>query len=115
SGWEDVSGTGVAADLFAGLIAIADQGRAENDLPTLDTRDTLSALYSFPSDFNDITEGSNTSYSAGPGYDLVTGLGSPNAADLVPDLALWVGYAPRGTNSTITLTQSGGTFTIAEN
>ena len=30
--------------------------------------------------FNDITSGSNGAYSAGVGYDLVTGLGSPNVA-----------------------------------
>jgi hypothetical protein len=40
-------------------------------------------IYSAPSiDFNDITSGSNKGFSAGPGYDMVTGLGSPKA-DLV--------------------------------
>jgi hypothetical protein len=38
------------------------------------------------SDFHDITTGSN-GYSAGPGYDLVTGRGTPIANMLVPDLA----------------------------
>ena len=32
--------------------------------------------------FNDITIGTNGAYSAGPGYDLCTGLGSPNIAAL---------------------------------
>ena len=33
--------------------------------------------------FNDVTSGSNGCFSAGPGYDQVTGLGSYNAGDLV--------------------------------
>jgi pseudomonalisin len=33
--------------------------------------------------FHDITVGSNTAYTAGPGYDLVTGLGTPDIAKLV--------------------------------
>ena len=50
---------------------------------------TLPALYSLPAgDFNDITSGSNGPYSAGPGYDMVTGIGSPVANELVPGLAL---------------------------
>src|SRR5262249_6106908 len=39
-----------------------------------------------PGDFHDITQGNN-GFSAGPGYDLVTGLGSPKADLLLPDLA----------------------------
>src|SRR6201995_4145840 len=33
--------------------------------------------------FNDITLGANRAYTAGPGYDLVTGLGTPDIAKLV--------------------------------
>jgi kumamolisin len=33
--------------------------------------------------FNDITSGSNGAYSAGPGWDACTGLGSPSATDLL--------------------------------
>ena len=40
----------------------------------------------YANDFHDITSGSN-GYSAGNGYDLVTGVGSPKANNLVPDLA----------------------------
>ena len=48
---------------------------------------TLPALYSLPSaDFHDIVYGNN-GYAAGPGYDLVTGLGTPVANLLVPALA----------------------------
>ena len=36
--------------------------------------------------FNDITSGSNGAYSAGPGWDPCTGLGSPSATDLLTRL-----------------------------
>ena len=54
---------------------------------TANPTQTLQALYSLPaSDFHDITSGYN-GFNAGPGYDEVTGLGSPIANLLVPDLA----------------------------
>ena len=37
------------------------------------------------SDFHDILTGNNNGFSACPGYDLVTGIGSPVANKLVPD------------------------------
>ena len=36
--------------------------------------------------FRDVTSGNNGSFSAGPGYDLVTGRGTPVVNKLVPDL-----------------------------
>ena len=76
--WEQVGGTSLAAPMWAGVIAIADQGRALNKLNTLDgPTNTLPMLYGLPSsDFHDVTSGNN-GYSAGPGYDLVTGRGTP--------------------------------------
>ena len=49
------------------------------------------ALQLADSDFNDITTGSNGGFNAGTGYDLVTGLGTPMADLLVPDLAAYNG------------------------
>jgi len=37
--------------------------------------------------FNDITEGNNGAFSAAPGWDACTGLGSPKASALIPLLA----------------------------
>jgi hypothetical protein len=80
SGWVNVGGTSAAAPQWAALIAIADQGRAVAGQSSLDGfSQTLPKLYQLQSDFHDITSGSNGAYSAGPGYDLVTGLGSPYA------------------------------------
>ena len=92
--WDGQGGTSLSTPMWAGLIAIANQGRVLQGGTTLnsssDPTQTLSALYSLPpTDFHDITAGNNGGYSAGPGYDEVTGLGSPVANLLVPDLAAY--------------------------
>ncbi|HEV3339865.1 MAG TPA: hypothetical protein VG125_05895, partial [Pirellulales bacterium] len=88
--WEIVGGTSLSAPAWAALIALADQSRVANGLATLGTAgptETQQALYSLPnSDYNDVTSGYN-GYNARVGYDLVTGLGTPVASLLVPDLA----------------------------
>jgi subtilase family serine protease len=79
-----VGGTSLAAPTWAGLIAIANQGRVINGLGTLKNQEAMKILYSLPSsDFHDITSGNN-GFAAGPGYDLVTGIGSPIANVLIP-------------------------------
>jgi hypothetical protein len=86
SGWVDVGGTSAAAPAWAGLVAITDQVLAAAGKGTLTTTQLLRNLYSLPSsDFNQITSGSN-GYSAGAGYNLVTGLGTPRADALVAGL-----------------------------
>jgi hypothetical protein len=83
-------GTSIAAPQWAALIAIADQLRAAAGEASLDgPTQLLPALYQIdqadPHSFQDITQGYN-GYYAGPGYDLVTGLGTPNVQYLIPDL-----------------------------
>jgi autotransporter-associated beta strand protein len=96
NGWfGGYGGTSLASPCFAGLVADADGIRAAAGNGTLDgATQTLPALYSLSNDFHDITSGNidpngNSLYSAGTGYDLATGLGSPIANQLVPDLADW--------------------------
>jgi len=91
--WRTTGGTSLAAPCWAGLIAIIDQGRQAAGQPVLNSTggpETLKGIYHLgltsPQDFNDITTGSNGAYQAGPGYDLVTGWGTPRANLLVPDL-----------------------------
>lgn len=69
-------------------MAVVDQGRVAAGGTTLDgSTQTLPFIYKLSSaDFHDITSGDN-GYSAGKGYDLVTGIGSPVANKFVPDLA----------------------------
>jgi hypothetical protein len=86
SGWFDVGGTSAAAPAWAGLVAITDQGLAAGGKGPLSTTQLLNNLYSLPSgDYHDVTSGFN-GYQAGAGYDLVTGLGSPAASQLIPGL-----------------------------
>src|SRR5262249_30918800 len=86
SGWFQVGGTSAAAPAWAGLVAITDQGLAAGGKAPLSTTQLLTQLYALPStDFHDIVSGFN-GYYAGPGYDLVTGLGTPKANLLVAGL-----------------------------
>jgi subtilase family serine protease len=89
--WGQWGGTSDAAPQWAALIAIADQGRTLAGEGSLDgPSQTLPLLYSMSAkDFHDITSGTSTGsprYSAGPGYDLVTGRGTPFANLVVSDL-----------------------------
>ncbi len=91
SGWQRYGGSSAAAPQWAALVALADQGRAQDGLESLDgPSQTLPLLYSMPaSDFHDITTGSNSGspqFYAGPGYDLVTGRGTPLASLVIPSL-----------------------------
>ncbi len=119
--WAQYGGTSLATPMWAGILAIADQGRALNGLPTLDgPSGTLPKIYALPaSDFHDVTTGNN-GYAAGPGYDLVTGRGTPIVNLVVRDLsgpdigALTVGpnAVPAGTPATLTASnvyEAGGT------
>jgi hypothetical protein len=88
SGWIAVGGTSCGAPQWSALVAIVDQGRALAGRGALDGRSQLlPAIYALPSsDFHDVTSGSNGGYSAGRGYDLVTGRGSPIADAVVAAL-----------------------------
>ncbi|MDB5334080.1 MAG: hypothetical protein JWP03_5231 [Phycisphaerales bacterium] len=97
-------GTSLAAPMWAGLVAIGDQGRNLSSLGSLDgATQTLPTLYKLPSsDFHDITTGNN-GYAAGAGYDLVTGRGTPVASALVPALAGVTSSTPTPTPSAPTI------------
>ncbi len=83
-GWFSVGGTSAGAPAWAAIIAIADQGRNVHGQGTI--AGAQSILYSLPnSSFRDITAGRN-GYSAGAGYDVVTGLGTPYADRVIAGL-----------------------------
>ena len=89
-GWGQYGGTSLGAPQWSALIALANQGRAAaNELPLDGLTQTLPAIYAMTTgttgteQLNDIISGSNKVGSAGPGFDLVTGQGSPRRADLV--------------------------------
>jgi kumamolisin len=69
-----IGGTSAVAPLWAGLIALINQsiGKPVGFINPLLYEDASTAA-----DFHDITSGTNGAYSAGPGWDACTGLGSP--------------------------------------
>jgi kumamolisin len=87
---EQGGGTSLAAPIWAGITALMDQYlKANHDKPVGFFNPILYHLAnsSVPfSPFHDITVGGNDFYDATPGYDMVTGLGSPDAYNLARDL-----------------------------
>jgi hypothetical protein len=84
-GWMTTGGTSAGTPQWAGLLAVADQGRALAGKPAL--TDAVSAVYGLPaSDFHDVTTGGNGVVNAGPGYDAITGRGTPYADRIVSGL-----------------------------
>jgi subtilase family serine protease len=89
--WSLAGGTSASAPLWASLIAIANQ-MAGHPLGFINPGlYKLSSSASYGQDFHDITVGNNSfgsvqGYDAVPGWDAITGLGSPNAVKLLPDL-----------------------------
>jgi subtilase family serine protease len=93
TGWYDIGGTSLSSPQWAGLVALADQinggglGLINPALYKIGADPTR-----YANDFFDVTTGNNTAdpsvlgYPATTGWDPITGLGTPNAANLVPDL-----------------------------
>jgi subtilase family serine protease len=92
-GWTLVGGTSAAAPIWAAIMAIANQ-MAGHPLGFINPAlYKLAASNTYNQDFHDITVGNNSypptqvqGYSAAKGWDPVTGLGSPDAEKLIPDL-----------------------------
>lgn len=94
SGWFEVGGTSVGSPSWAALVALVDQGRTTPLSSAGSTGNILNDLYNlagstgstgYTTYFHDITSGSNGN-PALPGYDLVTGIGSPQGNNLIPAL-----------------------------
>ena len=74
-----IGGTSAVAPLWAGLVALINQSLGKNAgymNPLLYTMNVESTMH-------DITAGTNGAYSAGPGWDPCTGLGSPDGTKLL--------------------------------
>jgi subtilase family serine protease len=102
AGWNENCGTSEATPLFAGIVALADQV-AGHPLGLINPALYAMSAVHLPG-LTDVTSGSNTvsftqdnkqytvqGFSAGPGYDLASGVGTVNAADFVPELAAFAG------------------------
>ena len=81
NGWDAIGGTSIGAPMVAALVAVAAQACGVPRLGFVNP-----SLYAMASTgFVDVTTGSNDlynvgGYSAGPGYDMASGLGSPDGA-----------------------------------
>jgi len=101
TGWYDIGGTSLSCPQWAGLVAIADQMNGQKGLGLINP--ALYKVASNPSryaaDFFDVRhtaiagvandnqgDPSVPGFPATDGWDPVTGLGTPNAANLIPDL-----------------------------
>jgi subtilase family serine protease len=98
AGWYPTCGTSEATPEFAGIVALAEQ-RAGRNLGVLNPYLYAMSKFRAPG-LVDIVSGNNTvrfrqagawhtvtGFSAGPGYDLASGVGTVNAALFVPELA----------------------------
>ncbi len=84
-------GTSWSSPTWAGLCAIINQARAKAGMQPLGLMGPKIYPLLGTSAFNDITQGNNGpngQWNAGPGYDLCTGIGTPNIAELINKLAL---------------------------
>jgi subtilase family serine protease len=95
--WYSGGGTSIASPQWAGILAAANALRAQDTLAPLGaSQPTLYGLglqaASYANAFLDVTKGSDgtcTTCDAGVGYDLPTGLGTPNVA------SLWAALTPK--------------------
>jgi hypothetical protein len=86
--WYEVTGTSLSAPIWAGITALVD-GNLSSPAGVAGLHNALYYLGESSSSsayFHDITSGSNGAYNAGPGYDLVTGFGTPIGTSIVPEL-----------------------------
>ncbi|MGH2871232.1 MAG: S53 family peptidase, partial [Solirubrobacteraceae bacterium] len=118
-GWRGVGGTSVAAPTVAALTALADASPACGGRPVGFLNQALyrAAAASYASSFGDVTSGSNSfdgvaGFSAGPGYDMASGLGTPGAT-LGQALCGQSAGAPSGSGSSGTGSSRGGHGPVA--
>jgi kumamolisin len=102
---EAFGGTSLGSPIWTAFCALLNQARAAGGLTPLG----LFGPYLYPligtASLHDITVGNNGAYSAGVGYDLVTGVGTPNFNVLALALGA-AGVAPAITVQPVSLTMS---------
>lgn len=78
-----IGGTSWSAPVWAGFCALINGARVNSGKPALGFLNP--ALYNLngTAAFRDVKSGTNGAFQCGPGYDQVTGLGSPNVAELL--------------------------------
>ncbi len=116
----EFGGTSFAAPLWAAYMALVNQQAVANGNTTFGFMNPVLYSYgvssAYASDFHDITSGTSGSFSATPGYDLVTGWGSPNGTGLITALAAiptTPNFSLSASSASVSLAQGGtGTATL---
>jgi subtilase family serine protease len=90
TGWFQIGGTSASAPMWAGLLAVVNEGRTLLGKKTLDgVKDVLPWIQTNPSgSFHDIISGSN-GFNATVGFDYATGIGTPKSHKVARSLILW--------------------------
>jgi kumamolisin len=83
---QQIGGTSWSAPVWAGFCALINEARGKAGKPALPFLNPLIYPLIGSTSFRDITAGSNGAFDAGPGYDMVTGIGVPNMTALVKAL-----------------------------
>ena len=92
TGWITVGGTSASAPLWAGSMALINQylqsqGKAVVGFANPALYGLFNAQQQSPA-FHDITSGNNLHYAATAGYDMASGIGTPDIKNIAHDLAL---------------------------
>jgi len=107
--WTVYGGTSCAAPLWAALTALNNQYAAANGKPALGyANPTLYKMFNTTQPYaayQDVTTGNNLYYPATAGYDMATGIGTPNAYNLIRDIN---GASSGGGTTATQLIQNGG-------
>lgn len=104
------SGTSAVAPMWAGAWAVGNQVVGQNlglAAPLLYRILRSESGTSYAGSFHDVTTGSNGAYSAGPGYDMNTGIGTPNWGGLYSDLQTLISPSVGNLQGTITDASNG--------
>lgn len=76
-------GTSLSTPIWAGVVAMINQFRASAGIPNIGLLNRWTYSLIGTNALNDTTIGNNGAYYAGAGYDLCTGVGSPNIAQVI--------------------------------
>lgn len=76
-------GTSLSCPVWAAVAAVVNQARSAAGQGHAGLLNPILYPLAGTSAFNDVTTGTNGAYNAGTGYDLCTGLGTPNVANLI--------------------------------
>jgi sugar lactone lactonase YvrE len=107
SGATPYGGTSVSAPIWSGFCALLNQALANASLPPVGLLGPKIYPLIGTTSLRDITSGNNGLYSAGVGYDMVTGVGVPNVGALALSLGAQ-GSAPQITAQPASMTAMPG-------